>query len=165
MILSHIDYCNALFYNLPEYLLHKLTKILYSAVGFIFGVCGSALRMHMLAYLKSLHFLPVKFHIEFKIALLTHKCVHGYAPSYLKNLINSRSVSARYSLRVNDDNWLLQTVTSLNFARSQSMFSYASPKIWNSLPLSLRKIETLYFFKKLLKAYYFNVDFEDITSV
>ena len=43
LILSHIDYCNALFYNLPEYLLHKLTKVLYSAVRFIFGFCGSAL--------------------------------------------------------------------------------------------------------------------------
>ena len=72
LILSHIDYCNALFYNLPEYLLHKLTKVLYSAVRFIFGLRGSALRMHMLPYLKSLHFLPVKFRIEFKIALLTH---------------------------------------------------------------------------------------------
>ena len=97
LILSHIDYCNALFYNLPEYLLHKLTKVLYSAVRFIFGLRGSALRKHMLPYLKSLHFLPVKFRIEFKIALLTHKCLHGYAPTYLKNLINSRSVSERYS--------------------------------------------------------------------
>ena len=86
--------------------------------------------------------------------------------TYLKNLINSRSVSERYSLRVNDDNWLLQAVTSLNFARSQSMFSCASPKIWNSLPLSLREIlETLSPFKKRLKAYYFNLAFEDITTV
>ena len=56
LILSHIDYCNALFYNLPEYLLQKLTKVLYSAVRFIFGLRGSAFRMHMLPYLKSLHF-------------------------------------------------------------------------------------------------------------
>ena len=131
LILSHIDYCNTLLYNLPEYLLYKLAKVLYSAVRFIFGLRGSALRMHMLPYLKSLHFLLVKFRIEFKFDLLTHKCLHGYAPAYLKNLINFRSVSVRYSLRVNDDNWLLQTVTSLNFARSQSMFSYASPKVWN----------------------------------
>ena len=152
LILSHIDYCNALFYNLPEYLLHKLTKVLYSAMRFIFGLRGSALRMHMLPYLKSLHFLPVKFRIEFKIGLLTHKYLHGYAPTYLKNLINSRFVSERYSLHFNDDNWLLQTVTSLNFARSQSMFSCASPEVWNSLPLSLREIETLSLFKKRLKA-------------
>ena len=89
----------------------------------------------------------------------------GYAPTYLKNLIKFRSVLARYSLRINDNNWLLQTITCLNFARSQFMFSYASPKLWNSLPLSLRGIETLSLFKKLLKAYYFNLAFKKVTIV
>ena len=84
---------------------------------------------------------------------------------YLKNLINSSSVSAKYSLRVNDDNWLLQTVTSLNFARFQSMFSYLSPKVWNSLPLSLHEIITLHLFKILLEADYFNLASENITTV
>ena len=94
--------------------------------------------MHIPPYLKSLYFLPVKFRIKFKIALLTHRCLHGYAPTCLKNLINSCSVSAS----VNDNNWLLQTVTSYNFARSQSMFSCASFIKWNSMPLYLREIET-----------------------
>ena len=110
-----------------------------------------------LPYLKSFHLLPVKFRIEFKIALLTLKNLYGYAPTNLKFLINSRSVSARYCLRVNNDNWLLQTVTSLNFFRSQSMFSYALTRIWNSLPPSQREIETLHFFKKRLKTFYFNL--------
>ena len=70
---------------------------------FIFGLRGSALRMHMLPYLKSFDFLPVKFRIKFKIASLTPKSLHTYVPTYLKNLINSRSVSARYCLRVNHD--------------------------------------------------------------
>ena len=131
--------------------LHKLTKVLYCAVRFIFGLRGSALRMHMLPYLKSLHFLPVKFRIEFKIALLTHKCLHGYAPTYLKILINSRSVSEKYSLRVNDDNWLLQTVTSLNFARSQSMFSFASPKVWNSFHYLCVKLKLCPFSRNVQK--------------
>ena len=86
----------------------------------------------MQPYLKNLHFLPVKFRIQFKIVLLEHECHYGYAPTYLKNFINSRSVLARYNLRVSDDDCLLQTVTSLNFVRSQSMFSYASSKAWNS---------------------------------
>ena len=89
-----------------------------------------------------------------KNKIRAHKCLHGYVRTYLKKLFNSHSVSARYTLRANDDNWLLQTVTSLNFARSQSMFLYASPKVWNSLPLSLREIETLYLFKLRVKAYY-----------
>ena len=46
--MSHIDYCNALFYNLPEHLLHKLAKVLYSAARFVFELRGFALLMHML---------------------------------------------------------------------------------------------------------------------
>ena len=61
--LSHIDYCNALFYSIPECLLHYLTKVLYSAVRFIFGLRGSALSVHILPYLKRLHFLLVQFRI------------------------------------------------------------------------------------------------------
>ena len=154
-----------MFDNLPEYLFHKLTKVLHSAARFILGLRGFALHLHVLSHLKSPHFLPVEFRIEIKIALLTNKCLHCYAPTYLKNLINSRSVSAGYSLRVHDDNWLLQTITSLNFAWPQSMFSYALPKVWNSLPLCLREIETLSLFKKRLKAYYFDLVLEDITTV
>ena len=45
------------------------------------------------------------------------------------------------------------------------MFSCASPKVWNSLPLSRREIKTLSLFKKRLKAFYFNLAFEDITTV
>ena len=100
-----------------------------------------------------------------KNKIRAHKCLHGYAPTYLKNLINSHSVSARYTLRVNDDNWLLQKVTNLNLARSQSMFLYASPKVWNSLPLFLREIEILYLLKKRLKAYCLKLTFEDIATV
>ena len=65
-----------------------------------------------------------------KNKIWAHKCRHGYALTCLKDLINSHSVSTRYILRVNDNNWLLQTVTRLNFARSQSMFLYASCKVW-----------------------------------
>ena len=33
--------------TVPEYLLQKLRKFLYAAVRFIFGLCGSALRVHV----------------------------------------------------------------------------------------------------------------------
>ena len=38
MILSHLDYCNALFYGLPDYLLHKLNKVSYAAAHFIYDI-------------------------------------------------------------------------------------------------------------------------------
>ena len=38
MILPHLDYCNALFHGLPDYLLCKLTEVLYAALCFIYTV-------------------------------------------------------------------------------------------------------------------------------
>ena len=50
MILCHLDYCNALFYGLPDCMLRRLTKVLYAAVRFIFSVKYSQQRYHMLRY-------------------------------------------------------------------------------------------------------------------
>ena len=165
MILSHIDYCIALFYDLPEMLLKKLTKVLYAGVRFIFGLHGTASRLHMLPFLKRLHILPIKFRIEFKIALLTHKCLHGNAPAYLRKLMCLRFASTHYCLRVNNDKWLLQTMPHPSLVKSKSMFSFAAPKIWNSLPLSLREISSVSLFKTHLKSYFFNIAFDDVASI
>ena len=165
MILSHIDYCNAFFYDLPEMLLKKLTKVLYAGVRFIFGLHGTASRLHMLPFLKRLHILPIKFRTEFKIALLTHKCLHGNAPAYLRKLICPRFASTHYCLRVNHDKWLLQTMPHPSLVKSKSMFSFAAPKIWNSLPLPRREISSVSLFKTHLKSYFFNIAFEDAASI
>ena len=42
---------------------------------------------HSTPVLKELHWLPVRKRIEFKILLLAYKCLHGTAPSYLRELL------------------------------------------------------------------------------
>ena len=120
-----------MFYNLPEYfLLHKLTKVLYAAVCFVFELRGSARRLHIiLPYLKNLHVLPVKFRMHFKIALLTYKCIYGTSPDYLQNLISYYPVSS-YNLRVSDDPLLLKIKSKLNYKKFESIFSCASSYVW-----------------------------------
>jgi len=44
-------------------------------------------RDHVSPVLASLHLLPVKLRIEFKIILLTYKALNYQGPSYLKDLI------------------------------------------------------------------------------
>ena len=39
------------------------------------------------ASLQSLHWLPIRSRINFKIAVLVYKCLHGKAPEYLQNLL------------------------------------------------------------------------------
>ena len=117
------------------------------------------------SFLKRLHILPIKFRIEFKIALLTHKCLHGNAPAYLRKLICPRSASTRYCLHVNNDKWLPQTMPHPSLVKSKSMFSFAAPKIWNFLPLPLREVSSVSFFKTHLKSRFFNIAFEDVAGI
>ena len=52
-----------------------------------------------------------------------------------------------------------------SLVKSKSMFSFAAPKIWNSLPLPLREISSVSLFKTHLKSYVFNIAFEDVASI
>ena len=118
----------------------------------------------MLPYLKNLHILPVKFRVHYKIALLTYKCIYGTSPDYLQNLISYYPASS-YNLRVSDDPLLLKIMSELNYKKPESIFSCASSHVWNSLPLSLREIESMSRFKKQLKRHYFSIAFEDVNVI
>ena len=50
-------------------------------------------------------------------------------------------------------------------AWSNLMFSFAAPKIWNALPISLRETSSVLLFKARLKSYFFNSAFEDVANV
>ena len=50
--------------------------------------------------LLALHWLPVKFQICYKIAVISFKTIHNMRPKYLSDLINIKRCS-RYNLRSN----------------------------------------------------------------
>ena len=52
-----------------------------------------------------------------------------------------------------------------SLVKSKSMFSFAAPKIRNSLLLSLRETTSVSLFKALSKSYFFNIAFKDIANV
>ena len=60
-----------------------------------------------------LHWLPVKFRIDFKIVLLTYKAINGLAPFYLQELISlKKACTVKYTLRSDCDGLLLNPVNS-----------------------------------------------------
>ena len=53
---------------------------------------------HITPVLFALHWLPMKFRICYKIAVISFKGIHNMGPAYLSNLINIKQCS-RYNLR------------------------------------------------------------------
>ena len=80
-------------------------------------------------WLVDLHWLPVKFRIEFKILLIVFKIFKGLAPSYLSFLITPKPV-CKYSLRSSSDSTLLSYPNVKPKATlGERAFLFAAPKL------------------------------------
>ena len=84
LVMSHLDYCNAIFYGLPEIKLKRLQKVQNVAAKI---VLNKSHRDSVTECIFHLHWLPIKTRIDYKTLTLTHKYVYGEAPKYLTDLI------------------------------------------------------------------------------
>ena len=154
LCISHLDYANALYYGLPDKTISHLQTVQ--------SMCAK-LTLRKSKYdstteaLSQLHWLPIKYRINFKIATITHKCIYGTAPQYLKDLLIP--VSNPRSLRSSND----RTKLIIPFTRCKTFaarsFSIAAPTIWNQLPKSLRETTNFELFKRQLKTHLYRVAF------
>ncbi|KAI2666880.1 Altered inheritance of mitochondria protein 11 [Labeo rohita] len=81
---SRLDYCNALLGGCPASSINKL-QIVQNADARV--LTRARKYDHITPILKSLHWLPIRFCISYKIALLTYKALNGLAPAYLTSLL------------------------------------------------------------------------------
>ena len=81
LILSR-DYGNATLAGLPAYAISRLQSALNAAARLVFS-----LRKYdpVTLLLQELHWLKVEQRIEYKLAVLVYRCLHGLAPPYLAN--------------------------------------------------------------------------------
>ncbi len=140
-ITSRLDYCNSLYYGANQSSIGCLQMVQNAAARLL---TGSHKFDHISPILTSLHWLPVKQRIELK--KLVFKALHGLAPAYLSDLLRCHNPSR--ALRSGNLGVLAVRRSRLKH-RGVRAFAIAGPKLWNSLPGSIRMVSSLSFKFKL----------------
>ncbi len=149
-VTSRLDNNNSLLYGISDYVLHKLQLIQNHAARLITKKKKSD---HITSTLISLHWLPIRARIQYKILLLAYKSQNNVAPVYLADLLKPY-ISGRTGSRSEDKKLLYQPSCKYDRYGGRA-FSVCAPKLWNLLPYELKTADSLDIFKGLLKTYLF----------
>jgi hypothetical protein len=87
LVLSSLDYCNALLAGLPVSQLARLQRIQNWAARL---VTKTHKYDHITPVLRELHWLPVSERITFKLLVYVYKALNGLAPQYITTLLQRR---------------------------------------------------------------------------
>ncbi len=148
---SRLDYCNGLFGGCSARLINKLQMVQNASARVL---TSTKKYDHISPVMSTLHWLPIKHRIDFKILLITYKALNGLAPQYLSELLTHYS-PPRPLRSQNSGRLIIPRISKLT-AGGRSFF-YLAPKLWNNLPNTVREADTLRQFKSRLKTHLFNL--------
>ena len=148
-VISRLDFCNGLYINMPSVHIQKLQKIMNEAARL---VTLTPRKDHITPVLVSLHWLPIKERIDYKVLITVFKALNDAGPDYLRELLVP--YQPQRALKSSDRSLLVEPRYRLTSA-GYRCFEVAAPRLWNSLPADIRAIKSLDSFKRCVKTYLF----------
>ena len=149
--MPRLDYGNATLAGLHAFQHRRLRSVHNAAARLIHR---SPRYEHITPLLQDLHWLRSPERIDFKLAVLVYRCLHGLAPHYLSDYFQHVAFSNRRRLRSSSSSLLLIRQTRLITVGDRA-FPVAGSRLWNSLPHVITSAPTLAVFRKGLKTYLF----------
>ena len=155
------EWCSSLFLWLTDFELRRF-QLVQNSLCIV--VTHSSKFSHITPQLKKLHWLPVRYRVQYKTGLITYKILTQGHPVYLRGLIQPYT-SCRNTRRSTPKLKFLQTPT---FDRrvhksikhfSSFISSHYAPALWNSFPLHVRNSPSVASFRKHLKTHIFSSSF------
>jgi hypothetical protein len=159
LVLPKLDYGNATLIGLPACQYDRLQSVLNAAARSIAGLRRSD---HITDTLASFHWLRAPQRVQFKLAVLTFRALHGLAPDYLPSEMRRiAGIPTRRQLRSAASGRLEVSPTHLKTVGDRA-FSVAGPHLWNSLPDDIVNCQSLPAFRRKLKTHRFKQSYPDI---
>ena len=144
-----IDYCNGLLSTIPSTQLDRVQRLQNWAARLVSQVS----REHpSRPLLNSLHWLPLKQRIMFKLLLYVYRIINNQSPKYLDTCLNLYTPIR--NLRSSNDLRLTYSVTRT--LAGDRTFTVTASKYWNDLPLTIRQSPSVTIFRKSLKTHLFS---------
>ena len=111
-------------------------------------------RDHVSQALVDLHWLPVRYRIQYKLALTMYMAHTSQTTSYIQDAVTPNNPTRRRLRSTNTTDYVVPR-TRTKFG--ERAFCVAGPSTWNSLTESLRRTDCTETFKRRLKTHFFNV--------
>ena len=144
-----LDCCNSLFSGITDSLFRRLQSAQNAAARLI---TGTNRYDHITPVLRELHWLPVRQRVEFKLAVLVNKSLHGLTAPYLTDDCQLVANNGRRRLRSAD-------VDTCIVPRTQELCCRRSTVLEHLIPAELRQPDIeLVTFRRLLKTHLFKCD-------
>ena len=135
LVISRLDYCNALLAGLPASAIRPLQLIQNAAARLVFNLPKFS---HVTPLLRTLHWLPIAARIRFKTLVLAYQAAKGTAPAYLQAMVTPQT-SARSLRSSTSAGRLAPPPLHLHGSRTarSRLFTTLAPRWWNELPTTV----------------------------